>query len=475
MYSPAAVLGQPSWTHALHDFGINHSTASLGVASSRVTNRLAAQRIGEANNPGPEAGFDDPEAMPCEPWDEPEEPCQDDPPDELDHSPGEFGEGWDSDCSTADTEPTDYQACSGEIVPGWRAWLSDEGNNAWSQAESMFGIDHSRSRPPKSTTTNAGASHATPPARDSTDDLFRASDCYKGHLDSFVFTTRDGKTGYYRDTQPSQPPVVISLSSLLATDTDGKPDSTAQKEKRQPKSKEHRKRKSRRWLSLRAKGADTAAAMHSDAANIAHRVPGECGMWTLDTCNAGGWRGTAGVLTRNSADIVVAQEIKIRADARLHSTSRQMWRKGWSTHIQPSLATAANGSSGGTAVATKRGVGMTSHTIADDYLHRIASTWIAGVAKGGIHVVSVYLKDMEGIGGTNTAVLEQLAAHVKTLRGPWVIGGDWNLEPKALRDAGWLDMIGGAVAAPDAPTCNGKVYDFWIVKKSFEHAVAGVR
>ena len=64
---------------------------------------------------------------------------------------------------------------------------------------------------------------------------------------------------------------------------------------------------------------------------------------------------------------------------------------------------------------------------------------------------------MEGIGGANAAILEQLAAHVKTLRGPWVIGGDWNLEPNTLREAGWLDLIGGAVAAPDLPTCNGKV------------------
>ena len=146
------------------------------------------------------------------------------------------------------------------------------------------------------------------------------------------------------------------------------------RERQQPRSKGRKKQKSRRWLSLRAKGADTAAAMHPDAANIKHKVPGECGLWTLDTCNAGGWRGTAGVLARTSADIVVAQETKIRSEARMHSTSEQMWRKGWSTHIQLSLATAAAGSSGGTAIATKRGVGITSHSIADGYQHRIAST-----------------------------------------------------------------------------------------------------
>ena len=75
-------------------------------------------------------------------------------------------------------------------------------------------------------------------------------------------------------------------------------------------------------------------------------------------------------------------------------------------------------------------------------------------------MVSVYLKDMEGIGGSNTAILEQLATHVRTLRGPWVIGVDWNLEPETLRAAGWLDLVGGTVASPDLPTCNGKVYDF---------------
>ena len=60
------------------------------------------------------------------------------------------------------------------------------------------------------------------------------------------------------------------------------------------------------------------------------------------------------------------------------------------------------------------------------------------------------------------------------ISGPWIIGGDWNCLPSELAATGWVELVGGTIHAPKAATCNGKVYDFFVVKRSFQHAVNSV-
>ena len=37
----------------------------------------------------------------------------------------------------------------------------------------------------------------------------------------------------------------------------------------------------------------------------------------------------------------------------------------------------------------------------------------------------------------------------------------------------WLKMVGGVIAAPEAPTCNGNKYDFFVVANALSHAIFG--
>ena len=74
----------------------------------------------------------------------------------------------------------------------------------------------------------------------------------------------------------------------------------------------------------------------------------------------------------------------------------------------------------------------------------------------------------------NVAILEQLTIHLSTLRGPWIIAGDWNLSPDVLQASGWLDTVGGSIVAPSDPTCFDNVYDFFVISNNLRHAVAGV-
>ena len=75
----------------------------------------------------------------------------------------------------------------------------------------------------------------------------------------------------------------------------------------------------------------------------------------------------------------------------------------------------------------------------------------------------------------NKLVCEHVCTLVRCLEGPCVIGGDWNMESAALARSGFLGMVRGTIVAPELPTCNGKVHDFFVVTNNFIHAVAGVQ
>ena len=83
------------------------------------------------------------------------------------------------------------------------------------------------------------------------------------------------------------------------------------------------------------------------------------------------------------------------------------------------------------------------------------------MVRGGFHLGSIWLFDSQGASQQNLAVLGAAAEQLALLRGPWVIGGDWNMPPHDLAATGWPDLVGGTIVAPELPTCNGKVYDYF--------------
>ena len=104
----------------------------------------------------------------------------------------------------------------------------------------------------------------------------------------------------------------------------------------------------------------------------------------------------------------------------------------------------------------------------------MGAAWIGAVQKGGEHFVTVYLQDTEGIGETNQAILTELAAYLGTIRGPWIVAGDWNVTPQQLKAAPWDQIVKGAIKQPNEASCNGKVYDFFVVSKSLSASVVAV-
>ena len=85
----------------------------------------------------------------------------------------------------------------------------------------------------------------------------------------------------------------------------------------------------------------------------------------------------------------------------------------------------------------------TAGTIPDEYRHRLDMTWADGVCKGGINFLGIYLRDCEGFSEANLGILEVAGGALNGLTGPWIVAGDWNVNPETLAASGWLDMVGG--------------------------------
>ena len=133
--------------------------------------------------------------------------------------------------------------------------------------------------------------------------------------------------------------------------------------------------------------------------------------------------------------------------------------------------------SGGAAVAVRRGNGVTDLTescVPKDFRHRVMIVHADVVQPGGIYVLSVWPFDSEGLSERNLHLLEVIATVIGCIDGPWVAAGDWNLTPDALAKSSFLSVIAGVVFATELGTCNGSVYDYFVVSKQLAPKVRGV-
>ena len=94
---------------------------------------------------------------------------------------------------------------------------------------------------------------------------------------------------------------------------------------------------------------------------------------------------------------------------------------------------AAHNASGGVGVSVRRGTGIVGEAVGlipDAFAHRLVFARVGSVVGGGVHCLSVYLRDSEGLTPANIAILECVAVMVCTLGGPSIIGGDSNVTPQ---------------------------------------------
>ena len=189
---------------------------------------------------------------------------------------------------------------------------------------------------------------------------------------------------------------------------------------------------------------------HNDAsipaADTTHR---QHGWWALDTVNANAWGGALKYTLNSAADVVLMQETKTRPGYNTEAAEQSARNAKWNVSIQACCETKAGGCSAGVAVGVRNYIGMSSTTAAEasKHLHpagRFTLKRVSACGKGGLQCGSIYC--YSGIGITakpNLDLLESVAHTVKSLKGCWIIGGDWNCSPAQLAATGWPAKVGG--------------------------------
>ena len=472
--------------------------ALLGVVDARVRPLPGNPRIGEARNPGPSVAnlFDDSDIDPFEDLNEEREDVTfpgvrrgDVPPLEahsatgacvaagclpvaaqLPESEGVWGAG-----PPHLEDSSDDGTCSEGMAaePDAGSSSDDDGfvcTAAWTAAEKGAGIA-SRAAPAEQ--AQAGRARAGRRAPGAATEQTR----FVGAKPGQIFTTRGAVTGYYPDGAAGGERRALCLEELL-------PAPMVQEwhgEWKQPA--RHRRAPDGRRIRNRGRRAPTAALLGQPI-----EVPsrGELpdvdwkdqGLWAFDSSNANSWEtAKSHVLVRTGADVVLLQEARMVGDSGVAAIRTAGRRLGWSCSASPALPSEAGPASGGCVVAARRGTGIAApdeELVPRHMRHRFHVAKVAAVMRGGLHVGAIYLKDSVGLHDENLDVLQMVAGALRSLRGPWLIGGDWNVPPAALLATGWLALVGGVIVAQDAPTCGSNVYDYFVVAQGLLPAVAGI-
>ena len=184
------------------------------------------------------------------------------------------------------------------------------------------------------------------------------------------------------------------------------------------------------------------------------------------------------MVCRSDADILLGQEAKIFQDQKLKAAEVEARRDRWSPVSTAAHSTSGSMGSGGNVVMARRGTGIhpVDHVgIGHAVEHRLTLAWVDSILRGGVHCLSVYLRHSEGMSDANLAILEQAGIALRSLGGPWIAAGDWNLPPDVLAASRWLEVVDGVIFATELPTCNESVYNYFVVHRSLARAVVGVQ
>jgi len=203
--------------------------------------------------------------------------------------------------------------------------------------------------------------------------------------------------------------------------------------------------------------------------------------WMILTDNGTEWGPLSDVLleARKDYDAVLGQEHH-KTLAELDSEERWLRQNGWQGSMDPAAESSGGGSRGGTLVATRRGPGLAAVHLEDDVLASVRSRvsvrlWGGGGVAGGIMLVSIYLWHTEGLSARNRHLLACVGEVIRSYGRPFVIGGDFNMEPDSL--AGWegWQKLGASIVAPTEATCvvepskrtqgSESKYDYFVVAK----------
>ena len=194
--------------------------------------------------------------------------------------------------------------------------------------------------------------------------------------------------------------------------------------------------------------------------------------WRFVTANGTCWRSLQTWMGGLSADVLFVQEHHLATVCKVQQATRWTRQGGWKAVLGRAKASAGGGSHGGTGVAVRAHIGAAcwpGQATAEIYPGRLAGAWMSGYAAGGVALGSIYLEVGAGFGGGNAEVLQTAADALQAVQGPWILGGDWNIDAREMRASPWLECVRGAVIATSTPTCTAglgaRVIDYFVIDR----------
>jgi len=207
-------------------------------------------------------------------------------------------------------------------------------------------------------------------------------------------------------------------------------------------------------------------------------------VWTFDTANCTAASTGEAYWQWTNADVIGLQETREAAEHEVIGMENRAAADGW--RLTGSGTASAKGtdrlhSSGGVAVGARARFGLSFPAMrpnAELFQGRFTATWLGGVCKGGIYVMTAYLWSGEGMSQRNADLLDAIAGYIQQLRGCWILMADFNLTPEELTESGWPGLVRGRIFAYDGPEGTVKpsrdTIDFFVVCEALAGAVIGV-
>ena len=164
-------------------------------------------------------------------------------------------------------------------------------------------------------------------------------------------------------------------------------------------------------------------------------------------------------------DVYLIQETRFLTQAAMETA------RGWGERNGLNAGFSTCSSTGSSVQAVSSGVGILAAThrgfapVGQEWGQHSSRILARRVAFGDlvVVVVSLYLEHSVKVTGMNVDILGELQTFLNELSEPFIVGADWNMEPQTLESSWWTRAVGGAVVAPPFPTCDGRIYDYFVI------------
>ena len=161
------------------------------------------------------------------------------------------------------------------------------------------------------------------------------------------------------------------------------------------------------------------------------------GIMKVLLCNSTCWKSAKAVLETTNAEVVMLQEHKLASWEALVGAQAWASKISWAVPATPASWGKKAHTKAGAALAVRSHIGTsawpgTKPRDATLSPGRAAGVKVSRLATGGIWMISAYFKDGIGMTGVNGHLMDDIHAALKLIKGPWILGADFNCEPKEL-------------------------------------------